>query len=35
MLHDAHLVVGQVGQNKMMRETQTKYKKITAQSMKL
>ena len=35
VLHDAHLVVGQVRQNKMIKETQTNYKNIIAKSMKL
>ena len=33
MIHDAHLAIGHGGRNRMMKETQTKYKNITAESI--
>ena len=33
MIHDAHLAIRHGGQNRMIKETQTKYKNITAESI--
>ena len=33
MIHDAHLAIGHSGRNRMIKETQTKYKNITAESI--
>ena len=35
MIHDAHLAIGHGGRNRMIKETQTKYKNITAESIML
>ena len=35
VIHDAHLAIGHGGRNLMIRETQTKYKNITAESIML
>ena len=35
MIHDAHLAIGHSGQNGMIKETETKYKNITAESIVL
>ena len=33
VIHDAHLAIGDGGRNRMIKETQTKYKNITAESI--
>ena len=35
VIHDAHLAIGHGGRNQMIKETQTKYKNITAESTML
>ena len=35
VIHDAHLAIGHSGRNRMIKETQTKYKNITAESIML
>ena len=35
VIHDAHLAIGHGGRNRMIKETQTKYKNITAESIML
>ena len=35
MIHDAHLAIGHGGRNGMIKETQRKYKNITAESIML
>ena len=35
VIHDAHLAIGHGGRNRMIKETQTKYKNITAGSIML
>ena len=35
MIHVTHLAIGHVGQNRVIKETQTKYKNITAESSML
>ena len=35
MVHDAHLAIGHDGRNRMVKETQAKYKNITAESIML
>ena len=35
VIHDAHLAIGHGGRNRMIKETQTKYKNITAESVML
>ena len=35
VIHDAHLAIGHGGRNRMMKETQTKYKCITAETIML
>ena len=35
MIHDSHLAIVHGGQNRMIEETQTKYKNITAESIML
>ena len=34
-IHDAHLAIGHGGRNQMIKETDTKYKNITAESIML
>ena len=35
VIHDAHLAIGHGGRNRMIKEAQTKYKNITAESIML
>ena len=35
VIHDAHLAIGHSGRNRMIKETQIKYKNITAESIML
>ena len=35
VIHDAHLAIGYIGRNRIIKETQTKYKNITAESIML
>ena len=35
VIHDAYLAIGHGGRNRMIKETQTKYKNITAESIML